>query len=129
MNAGYILDHTAITALAHGDVYMAARVFRSARQAQPLYVPAAAFAQGLTAVVQGELAQMLQDALSAPCFVFRALDETGCWAVAQIARERATDLPTAHAAHLALGSGLPVLTRQPGTYKQIDSRIDAEPIG
>ncbi|MFF1344325.1 hypothetical protein ACFVYT_42155 [Streptomyces sp. NPDC058290] len=129
MNTGYVLDHTAIAALAHGDLYMAARVFRSVQQVQPLYVPAAAFAEGLTSVVQGEVAQMLQDALSAPCFVFRALDEPGCWAIAQLARERAADLPTAHAAHLALGSGLPVLTRETGTYKRIDDRIVTESIG
>ncbi|MET8213956.1 hypothetical protein ABZT51_50755, partial [Streptomyces sp. NPDC005373] len=63
------------------------------------------------------------------CFVFRPLDESACWAVAQIAHERATNLPTAHAAHLALRSGLPVLTRQPDVYKQIDARINTEPIG
>ncbi|MFB7257571.1 hypothetical protein [Streptomyces nojiriensis] len=129
MTTGYILDHTAIEALAHGDIYMAARVFRSVEQVQPLYVPAVAFAEGLSSVVQAEVGKMLQDALSAPCFVFRALGEAGCWAVAQLARERAADLPTAHAAHLALGSGLPVLTRQVGAYKQIDERILIEEIG
>ncbi|MGW7436737.1 hypothetical protein [Streptomyces sp. NPDC054849] len=129
MNTGYILDHTAIAALAHGDLYMAARVFRSVQQVQPLYVPAVAFAEGLTPVVQAEVARILQDALSAPCFVFRSLDEPACWAVAQLARERAADLPTAHAAHLALGSALPVLTRQAGAYKQIDDRIITEEIG
>ncbi|MFJ6784396.1 hypothetical protein [Streptomyces yangpuensis] len=129
MNTGYVLDHTAIAALAHGNIYMAARVFRSVQQVQPLYVPAVAFAEGLTSVVQAEVAQMLQDALSAPCFVFRTLDEPGGWAVAQLARERAADLPTAHAAHIALGSALPVLTRQAGAYKQIDHRIITEQIG
>ncbi|MEV6954796.1 hypothetical protein [Streptomyces sp. NPDC051183] len=128
MNTGYILDHTAIAALAHGDVYMAARVFRSVRQVQPLYVPAVALAEGLTGVARGDVAQMLRDALCAPCFVFRALDEAGCWAAAQLARERAADLPTAHAAYIALGSGLPVLTRQADRYKQIDAGIVTEPI-
>ncbi|MFJ3520687.1 MULTISPECIES: hypothetical protein [unclassified Streptomyces] len=129
MNTGYILDHTAISALANGNVYMAARVIRSVQQVQPLYVPAVAFAEGLTSIVQAEVGQMLQDALSAPCFVFRALDEAGCWAIAQLARERAADLPTAHAAHLALASALPVLTRQASAYKQIDDRIVIEEIG
>lgn len=129
MSTGYILDHTSIAALAHGDIYMAARVFRSVQQVQPLYVPAVAFAEGLASVVQAEVGQMLQDALSAPCFVFRALDEAGCWTVSQLARERAADLPTAHAAHLALGSALPVLTRQAGAYKKIDDRILIEDIG
>ncbi|MEW2527524.1 hypothetical protein [Streptomyces sp. NPDC047071] len=129
MNTGYVLDHTAVSALAHGSIYMAARVVRSVDQVQPLFVPAASFAQGLTDSALSEVAPLLQDALSAPCFVFRPLDESACWAVAQLAHERATDLPTAHAAHLALRSGLPVLTRQPDTYKQIDARIHAEPIG
>ncbi|MFE3866299.1 hypothetical protein ACFXPT_38775 [Streptomyces goshikiensis] len=129
MSTGYVLDHTAIAALAHGDLYMAARVFRSVEQVQPLYVPAVAFAEGLSSVAQAEVGQMLQDALSAPCFVFRALDEAGCWAVAQLARERAADLPTAHAAHLALGSGLPVLTHHAEAYKEIDDRILIEEIG
>ncbi len=129
MNTGYILDHTAVSALAHGNIYMAARVVRSVEQVQPLYVPAAAFAQGLANSSFSEVAQMLQDALAAPCFVFRPLDESACWAVAQIAHERAADLPTAHTAHLALRSGLPVLTRQAAAYKQIDARIATELIG
>ncbi|MGW1029393.1 hypothetical protein ACWD4J_37905 [Streptomyces sp. NPDC002577] len=128
MSTGYVLDHTAVSALAHGSIYMAARVHHSAGIAQPLYVPAVSFAQGLAESALGEVAQMLQDALASPCFIFRPLDEPSCWAVAQIARERATDLPTAHAAHLALGLGLPVLTRTPAAYKQIDARIDTENI-
>ncbi|MFF3249337.1 hypothetical protein ACFYWY_37785 [Streptomyces sp. NPDC002870] len=128
MSTGYILDHTAVSALAQGNIYMAARVFRSVQQVQPLYVPAVSFAHGLTGSALGEVAHMLQDALAAPCFVFRPLDEASCWAIAQIAQERAADLPTAHAAHLALGSGLPVLTRQAAAYKKIDSRITAEVI-
>jgi hypothetical protein len=128
VNTGYILDHTAVRALAHGNPYMAARVFRSVKIAQPLYVPAAAFTQGLTNSTLPEVWQQLQNLLAAPCFVFRPLDEAACWAVAQIAHERATDLPTGHAAHVALGSGLPVLTRTPEVYKRIDARIDVEPI-
>ncbi|MFC9534961.1 hypothetical protein [Streptomyces sp. NPDC056975] len=129
MNTGYVVDHTAVSSLAHGNIYMAARVMRSVEQVQPLFVPALSFAQGLTDSALSEVAPMLQDALSAPCFVFRPLDESACWAVAQIAHERATNLPTAHAAHLALRSGLPVLTRQPDVYKKIDARINTEPIG
>jgi hypothetical protein len=128
VSAGYILDHTAIRALAHGNPYMAARVFHSAEVAQPLYVPAASFTQGLADSALPEVWQQLQDVLAAPCFVFRPLDEAACWAVAQIAHERATDLPTGHAAHVALGSGLPVLTRSPEAYKRIDARIDVESI-
>ncbi|MGW1076429.1 hypothetical protein [Streptomyces sp. NPDC002537] len=128
MNTGYVLDHTAVRALAHGSIYMAARVFRSVEVAQPLYVPAAAFAQGLSDSALSEVEQQLHDLLSAPCFVFRPLDEASCWAAAQIAHERATDIATGHAAHLALRSGLPVLTRTPDTYKRIDARIDSEPV-
>ncbi|MGW7003689.1 hypothetical protein ACWGCW_12875 [Streptomyces sp. NPDC054933] len=128
MSTGYILDHTAVRALAHGNPYMAARVFHSVGVAQPLYVPAAAFIQGLADSALPEVWQQLQDVLAAPCFVFRALDEAACWAVAQIVQERAADLPTGHAAHVALSSGLPVLTRTPEAYKNIDARIDVEPI-
>ncbi|CAM5539381.1 hypothetical protein [Streptomyces abikoensis] len=129
MISGYILDHTAVRALAHGNIYMAARVYRSVEVVQPLYVPAASFAQGLADSALPEVEQQLHDALMAPCFVFRPLDEASCWSVAQIARERATDIATGHAAHLALGSGLPVLTRAPEAYKRIDARIDTETIG
>ncbi|MEN8651571.1 hypothetical protein ABCR94_13265 [Streptomyces sp. 21So2-11] len=128
MSAGYVLDHTAVSSLAHGNIYLAARVVRSVEQVQPLYVPATAFAQGLADSALGEVGQMLQDALAAPCFVFRPLDEAACWAIAQIAHERAVDLPTAHTAHLALRSGLPVLTRQASAYKQIDTRITTETV-
>lgn len=125
MSTGYILDHTAVRALAHGSPYMVARVVRSVETVQPRYVPAASFAQGLTDSELGETAQQLQDVLSAPCFVFRPLDEPACWAAAQIAHERAAEVPAAHAAH---GSGLPVLTRAAELYKRIDARIDVEPI-
>ncbi|MEU5425015.1 hypothetical protein AB0H73_05330 [Streptomyces olivoreticuli] len=128
MSSGYVLDHTAVRALAHGNIYMAARVFRSVQVVQPLYVPATAFAQGLADSTLTEVGQQLHDALSAPCFIFRPLDEASCWAAAQIAHERATDIATGHTAHLALGSGLPVLTHNPDTYKHIDARIDVEPI-
>jgi hypothetical protein len=127
-SGGYILDHTAIRSLALGRPYMAARVFHSAQIAQPLYVPALCFAQGLAGSILGEVYERLQDALTAPCFVFRPLDEAACWAVAQIAHERASDLATAHAAHLALSTALPVLTLQPGAYKQIAPSIDTEEI-
>jgi hypothetical protein len=128
MSAGYILDQTAVRALALGRPYMVARVVRSAQIAQPLYMPAAPFAQGLAESILGEVYERLQEALSLPCFVFRPLDEASCWAVAQIAHERATNIVTAHAAHLALSTGLPVLTLQPDTYKQIDTRIGTEEI-
>ncbi|MDX2706534.1 hypothetical protein PV350_27320 [Streptomyces sp. PA03-6a] len=128
MSGGYILDHTAVRALALGRPYMVARVIRSAQTAVPLYVPAVPFAQGLTESVLGEVYERLQDALAAPCFVFRALGEATCWSVAQIAHERATDIATAHAAHLALSTGLPVLTQQPDAYKRVDVRIDTEQI-
>ncbi|WP_127353935.1 hypothetical protein [Actinacidiphila soli] len=128
MSAGYILDHTAIRSLALGRPYMVARVFHSAEIAQPLYIPAVCFTRGLADSILGEVYERLQDALSAPSFVFRPLDEAACWAVAQIAHERATDIAAGHAAHLALSTGLPVLTLQPGAYKQIDARIDTEEI-
>jgi hypothetical protein len=126
VTGGYILDHTAIASLAQGSPYMAARVYRSVELASPLYVPAVCFTQGMAQSRLGEIHQRLQDALAAPVFVFRALDEPACWAVAQIAHERATDIATGHAAHLALSTSLPVLTRQTGAYKQIDTRIDTE---
>ncbi|GAB2579552.1 hypothetical protein GCM10027168_10530 [Streptomyces capparidis] len=128
MSTGYILDHTAVRSLALGRAYLAARVMVSVRAAQPLYVPAACFAQGLAESVPGENLERLQQALAAPSFVFRPLDEASCWAVAQIAHERAADIATAHAAHLALATGLPVLTLHPGTYKNVDARIDTEQI-
>jgi hypothetical protein len=128
VSGGYVLDHTAVRALALGRPYMAARVYRSAQTAQPLYVPAVCFAQGMAESVLGEVHQQLQYALAAPVFVFRPLDEASCWAVAQIAQERAADIATAHAAHLALSTGLPVLTLRPDAYKRIDTRVDTEEI-
>jgi hypothetical protein len=128
VSAGYILDQTAVRSLALGRPYMVARVVRSAQVAQPLYVPAVAFTQGLAGSVLGEVYERLQDVLASPCFVFRPLDEASCWAVAQIAHERATDIATAHAAHLALSTALPVLTLQPDAYKRADTRIDTEEI-
>lgn len=128
MSGGYILDHTAVRALAAGRPYMVARVFHSVETLQPLYVPAVAFAQGMAESALGEVHQRLQEALVAPSFVFRPLDEASCWAVAQIAHERAADISTAHAAHLALSTSLPVLTLHQDLYKRIDARIDTEPI-
>jgi hypothetical protein len=128
VSGGYILDHTAVRALAAGRAYMVARVLRSVETLQPLYVPAVAFTQGMAESALGGVYQRLQDALAAPSFVFRPLDESSCWAVAQIAHERATDIATAHAAHVALSTSLPVLTMHQDLYKRIDARIDTEPI-
>lgn len=128
MTGGYILDHTAVRSLAHGSVYLAARIHVSAQSAQPLYVPGLCLAQGLTETVLGEVRQRIEEAFAAPSFVFRSLDELSCWAVAQIAGDRGVDVATAHAAHVGLSTGLPVLTCCGGLYERIDKRIATEPL-
>ncbi|MGP3928075.1 hypothetical protein [Streptomyces sp. 8N616] len=128
MSGGYILDHTAVRALAHGSIYMAARVFRSVETAQPLYVPVLCLTQGLAESALADVRQQIEAAFAAPSFVFRPLDELGCWAVAQIAAERAVDTATAHAAHLGLSTGLPVLTSAAASYKQVDARVETESV-
>jgi hypothetical protein len=126
VSGGYILDHTAVRSLAHGSVYLAARIHVSTRSAQPLYVPGVCLAQGLTETVIGEVRQRIEEAFAAPSFVFRPLDELSCWAVAQIAGDRDVDIATAHAAHVGLTTGLPVLTRSGSAYRKIDSSIVTE---
>jgi nucleoside 2-deoxyribosyltransferase len=128
VSGGYILDHTAVRALAHGSIYLAARVFRSVETAQPLYVPALCLTQGLAESSPAEVRQQIEAAFAAPSFVFRPLDEPSCWAVAQISSERAVDTATAHAASLALSTGLPVLTRAAASYKRVDARIETESV-
>lgn len=128
MSDGYILDHTAVRALAHGSVYLAARVHVSTLSAQALYVPGVCLAQGLAETVISEVRQRIEEAFAAPSFVFRPLDELSCWAVAQIAGDRGVDVATAHAAHVGLTTGLAVLTRSEERYRKIDPRILTEPI-
>jgi hypothetical protein len=126
VSGGYILDHTAVRALAHGSVYLAARIHVSTQSAQPLYVPGVCLAQALAESVVGEVRQCIEDAFAAPSFVFRPLDELACWAVAQLAADRCVDVATAHAAHVGLVTGLPVLTRSDAAYRKIDARIAVE---
>jgi hypothetical protein len=128
VSGGYVLDHTAVRSLAHGSIYLAARVHVSTRSAQPLYVPGVCLAQGLAETALGAVRQRIEEAFAAPSFVFRPLDELGCWSVAQIAAECGVPIAVAHAAHVGLSTGLPVLTTDRAAYKGIDSDLVTEAV-
>lgn len=121
-----MLDHTAVRDLARGGAGLAARVLVSLRAAQPLYVPGVCLAEALAEGVPAEVRKRIEEAFAAPCFVVRPLDEPGCWAVAQIAAERGVGIAVAHAAHVGLVTGLPVLTRARAAYEGIDGSLTTE---
>jgi len=114
------LDTGALIALERGDGRLLALLDRVSRAQQSVFIPAGVVAQAWRHPRQARLARLLRsrdvDIISLDAAAARAVGVL-------LGSARTSDTVDAHVAIVALSTGTPVVTSDPGDLRQLDERI------